>query len=352
MPRLMVGTALRILRSLGLVGVLGAAALFSGCGTGAETITAEIESEGGSSADGDGDAADGDGDAADGDGDATDGDGDATGVGGDVAYGTSAGAVGATAIEDTDSTETGFPPGIDLSVPGPFETTTGSWEGPNCTVYRPVNMGEGGVRHPVVIWANGTGAITPLYSGALRHWASYGFVVVAGNLVHFQGTGNELLRCLTYVCEEYAADVDCIAGASGHSQGGGGAIVAGSDPRVVTTAPLQPFILLVWGGVRVLPIIDQTGPMLLLSGTLDAIASPLTNQLPVFVATNVPVFWANLHGGEHLSVAVNGINVYRDVMLAWFRLHLMGDEEFRDMFYDPCTLCGDSKWIINRRNMN
>ena len=204
----------------------------------------------------------------------------------------------------------------------------------------------------MIIWANGTGGATPFYSGAFKHWASHGFVVVAGNSINGQGSGEEVLGCLTHVCDAYQDDVDCTAGATGHSQGGGGALMAGTDPRVVTTAPLQPYILLGLGGFKTDSIINQTGPMLLLSGTLDFVAAPGENQEPVFDDTNAPVVWANLKGGDHVSVALNGLETYREVMLAWFRLQLMGDEDWRPMFYDPCTLCSDSDWIVERRGMN
>ena len=37
---------------------------------------------------------------------------------------------------------------------------------------------------------------------------------------------------------------------------------------------------------------------------------------------------------------------------AWFRLFLMCDSSARPMFYgDSCTLCTDSKWTVQRKNM-
>jgi hypothetical protein len=39
-------------------------------------------------------------------------------------------------------------------------------------------------------------------------------------------------------------------------------------------------------------------------------------------------------------------------MLAWFRLHLMGDERWRDTFYGAaCSLCADSAWIVERKGL-
>ncbi len=275
--------------------------------------------------------------------------------------GQATGGVGGQATGGVGGMTNAFPPVTDLASNGPFPTTTVPFEGPNCMIVRPTTLGEDGLLHPVILWANGTGGPTPLYAPAFDYWASHGFIVAAGNSINGQGSGAEMIGCLDYVYAQHttpgspfegAVDVTG-AGASGHSQGGGGAIMAGRDPRVVVTAPLQPYILLGLGGFRTASITMQTGPMLLLSGTLDGVAIPLVNQQPVFNTTNVPVFWANLVGAEHLLVAAVAIPTYREVMLAWYRLHLMGDEGFRGMFYGPtCLLCNDPGWIVQRNGIN
>jgi hypothetical protein len=247
-----------------------------------------------------------------------------------------------------------FPAVTDLSAKGPFETTgaNGTAEGPNCSVHRPATLGEGGLRHPVIIWGMGTGGFN-LYQPAFELWASHGFVVAAGLLGNGQGSGVEMLGCLDYVCEHYAPHVDCRAGASGHSQGGGGAIMAAQDPRVITTAPVQPYIQQGFGGFDQASIPKQTGPMLLLSGTLDTVAAPDTNQKPVFDGTNVPVFWGSSVGTDHVAPGTDGLIAYREAMLAWFRIQLMGDDSFRGMFYGAsCTLCSDSKWKVMRKGLD
>ena len=69
----------------------------------------------------------------------------------------------------------------------------------------------------------------------------------------------------------------------------------------------------------------------------------------LFDATNVPVVWATLTGGDHYSL-VFGIKTYREPILAWFRLQLLGDEDFRPLFYGAsCGLCTNPKWTVQRR---
>lgn len=215
------------------------------------------------------------------------------------------------------------------------------------------------MRHPVILWGNGTSGPTFVYAAAFAYWASYGFIVAAGNSVNGQGSGAEMLSCLDYVTKQsttagsaYQGKVCDRVGASGHSQGGGGALMPGQDARITTTAPLMPYIAQGFGGFDTASIMNQKGPMLLLSGTADTIAPPATNQQPVFDKTNVPVFWANLVGGDHVAVSLNGLTTYREAMLAWYRLQLMGDETFRSKFYGAsCGLCVDTAWQIQRKGI-
>lgn len=251
-----------------------------------------------------------------------------------------------------------FPAALDLASPGPFAPMAVP-EGPNCTMIRPSTLGEGGLRHPVILWANGTGGFVLVYQPAFELWASHGFIVAADNASNGQGSGAGMIACLEYLLAQnttanspYEGRVCARTGASGHSQGGGGALMAGQDARLTTTAPLMPYIAQGFGGFDQASITNQRGPMLLLSGTADTIAAPATHQEPVFDTTNVPVFWANLVNGDHVAVSF-GIPTYREPMLAWFRLHLMGDESFRAMFYGPdCALCSDAAWLVQRRGIN
>src|ERR1043165_5002184 len=74
----------------------------------------------------------------------------------------------------------GFPAVTDYAAPGPFKVTSKE-EGPDCTVFRPETLGEGGLKHPIILWGNGTRSRVPAYTPMLSHWASQGFVVAAAN---------------------------------------------------------------------------------------------------------------------------------------------------------------------------
>jgi hypothetical protein len=141
-------------------------------------------------------------------------------------------------------------------------------------------------------------------------------------------------------------------GASGHSQGGGGTVMTGRDPRVTVTAPLQPYTTAGFGGFSSASIGQQKGPMFLMSGSSDTIASPTPNQKTVYDGINVPVFWGTLQGADHIGSATGNISGYRGPATAWFRLHLMGDESARSLFYGmSCGLCTNNMWTVQRKGI-
>ena len=191
-----------------------------------------------------------------------------------------------------------------------------------------------------------------MYKPAFEYWASYGFIVAAANVIDGQGSGAPELACLDWVTAQYGDAVCPRVAATGHSQGGAGAIMAGRDPRVTVTAPLMPYTEQGWGGFDTSSITAQVAsPMLLLSGTLDNNATPSVYQQPVFDDTNAGVFCANRIGADHYSTAL-GLTNYRATMLACLRLPFLRDGSFRPRFYcDDCALCSDSHWIVQRRGL-
>ncbi|RFA29264.1 alpha/beta hydrolase [Alkalilimnicola ehrlichii] len=252
-------------------------------------------------------------------------------------------------------TGTGFPNVLDFADTGPFATTDGN-EGPNCRVFRPTALGENGLQHPVIVWGNGTGTTPTSYRSLLEHWASHGFVVAAARTSN-AGSGEQMLECLNYLEQQnasgsgvYAGNLDMgRVGTSGHSQGGGGSIMAGRDSRVTTTAPVQPYILGL--GHDSSSQSQQNGPMFLMSGSRDTLAGPVLNQRPVFNRANVPVFWGTLNGAGHFEPVGDGGD-YRGPSTAWFRYQLMDDDNASAEFLGSnCGLCGDRSWDVETKDM-
>jgi hypothetical protein len=253
-----------------------------------------------------------------------------------------------------------FPPVTDFSKVGPFTAAPAEAGGPNCTIFRPTTLGENGVKHPVIAWGNGTGGIVGVYTWILSHWATHGFIIAAAN-TGSAGTGNEMTACLDWVEQQngvagsiYQGKVALgRAGVSGHSQGGGGTLMVGRDPRILATAPVMPYTQQGFGGFDQASITQQKGMMLLLSALNDTIAVPAQNQAPVFMTTNVPVFWGTLASGNHVTFSLGGNPGYLAPTTAWFRMLLMCDDSARPMFYGPsCTVCTDTaNWTVQRKGI-
>jgi len=235
---------------------------------------------------------------------------------------------------------------------GPNRTVTEPGE--VCTIVRPETLGAGGLRHPIILWGNGTGQRPTGYLPILETLASWGFVVGAANTTN-AGTGIEMLSCLDWLTAKngeagsvYQGKLDpSKVGASGHSQGGGGTLMAGRDPRVKATAPLQPYTIGLGyvAGAHTL----QNGPVLLISGGNDTIARIEPNQKPVFDQTTQPILWATLKDSSHLVPMRSG-GVYPGIITAWFRYQLMGDPAAAAMFQGPaCAYCTSPDWTLQRK---
>ena len=244
-----------------------------------------------------------------------------------------------------------FPDIAQFTGDGPYTVTSGPL-GSTCTVFRPAQF-DANRRHPIVIWGNGTGGSPQGYASLLEYFASYGFVVAAANTPN-SGTGDEMIACLDALLAD-ARRTDSPfhrkinpyrVAAAGHSQGGGGAIMAGRDPRVSATAPLMPYILPIGGVVRHDPAAHafQHGHMLLISGALDPLATPNGHQKPVFDSVTVPVFWGQERStGHQLTLPV------ARAALPFLRWRLMQHEQMGRFFAAPCALCSDPNWIVQTR---
>lgn len=217
------------------------------------------------------------------------------------------------------------------------------------TVYRPAELGGCGV-HPVVLWGNGTFATPGIYGKFLRHLASHGFIVVAANTTQ-AGSGTAMVAGLDYLARENVregsvfrgkVDLDRV-GATGHSQGGGGAINAGADPRVDTTVPIQPGPQ---GSIDALH-----GPMFILGGEDDFTVRPSLLVIPRYEdATHIVAVYGELAGAGHMEPVGDG-GGFRGPVTAWFRFHLMGDELARGEFFGAsCGYCANPIWSDFRRN--
>jgi hypothetical protein len=253
---------------------------------------------------------------------------------------------------ETGATDAGWPNVADYGAPGPFPVTRDKNTGPGAAydVFRPTTLGAAGLRHPIVSWANGTLFSLDQYQMLLTHWASHGFVVIAGHTNTTAGGGTHKAGIDWLVAEDARAGSAYLGvldtkhvGAAGHSQGGGATIAAGANKPgplgLTTTLPLMP--ILSFESDKTI-VSKQTAPMFNINATMD------TRDPTGAVADAI------YSGANEELVQAAFIGIHEDAMgpamlaptLAWLRLRLMGDAAARTPFYPAgtCGLCQDKAW--------
>jgi len=294
------------------------------------------------------------------------GSGGSAGGGNGARGGTGGGSGGAVADAGAPCT-IGAWPAADPTVAGPFATVTENNVGPTAgvgadggappafTMFRPKDLGQGGLCHPVVTWGNGTGSNPSLYKVLLNQLASHGFVVIASNSPNVsQGSPAPMLVGVTWVLQqnddptsELYQKIDTThVGATGHSQGAFATTTAGADSHITTIAPLC--------GASAQR--NLHGPAWLFCGGMDTTVPCGTVQSSFNAITNVPIMLADYLSVDHGSwITFRGTTPgpVEAAVTAWMRVQLMGDTALRSWFYGPsCKLCTDAGWQVMQKMMD
>jgi dienelactone hydrolase len=258
-------------------------------------------------------------------------------------------------------------PAADPAMPGPFATMRENNVGPAAgqgadggapvafTMFRPMDLAQGGLCHPVITWGNGTGSNPGLYQVLLNHLASHGFVVIASDSPQVaQGDPPPMLAGITWVLEQNGDPTSVLyqridtthIGATGHSQGGFATTTAAGDSRITSIAPLT--------GASTQR--NLHGPAWFFCGEMDTTVPCDTVQRAFDAVSTQPAMLANHLTSDHANwVTFRGTtpSVVEVATTAWMRVHLMGDTALRSWFYGPsCRLCTDTAWEISQKMMD
>jgi hypothetical protein len=302
------------------------------------------------------------------------------GTGGRGAGGTNAGTGGAgTGGERTDAggnTEAGATggdcvigtwPTADPSTAGPFATVTENEVGPQAgaaadggvaprfTMFRPKDMVQGGLCHPVITWGNGTNVTPAIYKTLLNNLASHGFVVIGSNSTNVaQGNPAPMLVGVTWVIEQndtassalyHRIDTTHI-GATGHSQGAMATTSVSADSHITTSVPIE--------GASAQK--NLHGPAMFFCGGADTLVGCSGAQSAINAVTTLPAMYAEYLAADHgswMTFSGSKPSPVETAVTAWMRVHLMGDPGLRSWFYGAsCKLCADSGWKIIQKNMD
>jgi hypothetical protein len=273
-------------------------------------------------------------------------------------------------------------PTADPTNPGPFQVGVDKDVGPlagflpdpvygnaqqRFNVYRPSNLGSSQFCHPILVWANGHGdnpeqhppecIVNPTtntwcgtYPGLINQLVSHGFVVIASlSTTTSRGEPLPTITGLNWLLEQaedpaspYFHHLDTAhIGALGHSEGGASTCLAAADPRISAIATVS--------GTR--PLTGLHGPALLICGGQDTTVPCDTVATTFDAVTDQPAMFMDNLAADHGSWLGQNGSKGPDffALTAWFRVHLMNDEDNRQFFFGPtCTLCTDNRVTVQR----
>lgn len=212
------------------------------------------------------------------------------------------------------------------------------------SIWYPMKMGDD--KYPVIVIANGTGAIAETHKDVFKHLASWGFIVI-GNEDKNSWTGESSSLSLDYILY-LNSNKDSILynridtnkiGISGHSQGGVGTINAvcnyenGSYFKSIYTASCaceEVSSMLGWEyDTRKVDI-----PYFMIAGTGDidaGLIAPLDSLEKAYnnIESKTLTVMGRKKNVDHREVLKEG----KGYMVAWFLTTLCEDEEARKVFY-------------------
>lgn len=246
-----------------------------------------------------------------------------------------------------------FPSVADFKAAGPFMPMQGSGPAGYVTWY-PKELGQNGVKHPIVSWGPGAAENAGIFSTLLKHLASHGFAVISYDATP---QGKELTTAIDWMIAEndrsgsmfyQKLDTTKIA-AGGHSAGSLATFVIGGDKRLTTTMHIS-------GGTfdPHTDIKNLHAPALFVCGEqggdgliVGDVASP--NCDIDFMNATVPVWYGITKGAAHMTPTDIGDAAIRThqlgAIVGWLRWQLTGDSNAKTLFAgDACTLCKDSAW--------
>ncbi len=259
-----------------------------------------------------------------------------------------------------------FPPVTDPGVAGPFTPTTTSGTGPsgNYTAIYPKELGQGGVKNPIVIWGDGATLTPASYVTLLDHIASHGFAILA-----YKATpqGSDMTSAIDWMISEAARQGSIYYGkldttkiaAMGHSAGSLATFAIANDPRLTTTMHLD--------GGTMSPHTDEknlTKPAAFICGdsggnglTVGDLARP--NCDVDFMNATTPVWYGDVIGAAHLTVTGTSatdpkLKAFLTATAAWLRWQLAADQTMKAFFVPSgtCTLCTQTKvWTVQEKDI-
>ncbi|MBQ7595649.1 MAG: hypothetical protein IJU45_03165 [Clostridia bacterium] len=212
------------------------------------------------------------------------------------------------------------------------------------TVVYPLALKATQKKFPVIVWANGTGCPTQLYTSLLKELANGGYIVVADSDV-MSADGKTQIDSVDYIINKSSdrsslfynkADIKNI-GACGHSQGGRSSVNAAQADRRIRC------VVSIAGASSADEARGLRTPSLFLTGTNDLIVVSSLWCKPSYNAVAGRAAYASLKGAVHTTCMFSPkkISAYT---IDWFDAYLKNDSDALKVFEPGGKLANDSDW--------
>jgi hypothetical protein len=266
-----------------------------------------------------------------------------------------------------------LPPVSDPGATGPFTPTETQNTGPNSqyTTFAPMELGQGGIKNPILVWSPGAGASPAIYQTLLTHIASHGFLVISYNST---AQGPELTTAIDWIVAQamqqgspYYNKVDTTKiAAGGQSAGSLATFNIAGDKRLTTTLHIN-------GGTFPphTAVMNLVQPAEFICGDyadggdgtwVGDMARP--NCDADFQLATAPVWNGDVIGASHTTIIDNPLTPsttpnplkkpFLAATVAWLRWKLAGDQTMKSSFVgSSCGFClQTSTWTVQQKNLN
>ena len=240
-----------------------------------------------------------------------------------------------------------LPPADSVDEDGPFAVAPenlSSGPGRTSGVFRPMQLGENGVKHPIFIWSCGGGSQPSNYVWHMNRIASHGFVVVADD-APLDASGSKIKASMDWIIAEndregsdFYQKLDTTRiGIGGHSMGSLNTLTASNDPRVKAS------ILVCGGGRGGAGAAMFHSPSLYLGGVGEM---GTVNYEGDYEETPAPTVFLIKEDTDHIYCARNNMAPW----VGFLRWNLAGEEKYKPDFTDMSGIYCKSPWECRSKN--
>jgi hypothetical protein len=203
-----------------------------------------------------------------------------------------------------------------------------------------------GCKVPVVHLANGTGARCSSYGAILEHLASHGFLATCYENTN-TGQGTQCVEAIETALNEYPDLADNKIGSTGHSQGGGAAVVCvyRAEEKWGTSMKYAGHAMEPAHGFGDAPsdyaslYAQIESPIFMFNGSRDTLVSASwVGQGFRALNDSVEAYWYTAVGAAHIPVPTSWT---QESATAWFRWKLLDDKQACTYFKETMLSGGD-----------